>query len=81
MPSAKRVTQPWIFQDFLQGLSSTEQQALGKGGDPETDPKATARADTGQSQEPWDSHTAASQRQCQQPPPGEGRGLGGQDGR
>nr|XP_028687970.1 uncharacterized protein LOC106993129 [Macaca mulatta] len=58
------------LQDFLQGLSRTEQQALGRGGDPETDPKATAREDTGQSQEPWDSHTAASQRQCQQPPPG-----------
>ncbi|KAK2092925.1 hypothetical protein P7K49_029454 [Saguinus oedipus] len=80
MPIAKRVTQPSFFQDSLQYLSRTELQALGRDGDPETDPKATAREDTGQSQKPWDSHTAASLRECQQPPPGEGRGLGGQDG-
>ncbi|XP_058284077.1 uncharacterized protein LOC131381273 [Hylobates moloch] len=68
MPTDKRVT--LVFPGLSAGLSRTELQALGRGGDPETDPKATARADTGQSQEPWDGHTAASQRECQQPPPG-----------
>nr|XP_055099396.1 uncharacterized protein LOC129462947 [Symphalangus syndactylus] len=67
MPTDKRVT--LVFPGLSAGLSRTELQALGRGGDPETDPKAAARADTGQSQEPWDGHTAASQRECQQPPP------------
>ncbi|XP_069351840.1 uncharacterized protein [Eulemur rufifrons] len=57
------------LQDFLQGISTTEQQALGRGRDLEMQAKAAARTDTGQSKEPQGGHIAASPRE-QQPPLG-----------
>nr|XP_044633420.1 uncharacterized protein LOC106827636 isoform X2 [Equus asinus] len=50
------------LKDFLQGLSMTEQQDLGRGGDLEMGAKATARTDTGQREEWCSGHTAASPR-------------------
>lgn len=68
--------QPWFFQDFLQGVSMTERQDLGRGGDLEMGAKATARTDTGQREEWCSGHTAASPRVRWQHPLGERQGLG-----
>ncbi|XP_070437001.1 uncharacterized protein [Equus przewalskii] len=50
------------LKDFLQGLSMTERQDMGRGGDLEMGAKATARTDTGQREEWCSGHTAASPR-------------------
>ncbi|XP_070096169.1 uncharacterized protein [Equus caballus] len=50
------------LKDFLQGVSMTERQDLGRGGDLEMGAKATARTDTGQREEWCSGHTAASPR-------------------
>lgn len=54
------MTESCLFQDLLQGLSSTE-----------TGAKATARTDTGWREDCWGSHMAASPRERLQHLPGE----------
>ncbi|XP_027626932.1 uncharacterized protein LOC102481642 [Tupaia chinensis] len=62
--------QLWFFQDLLQGLSATDLQVLGRGGDPKSGAKAIARTDSGQHEEPQGGHTTAAPGECGQPPPG-----------
>ncbi|GAB5566196.1 SCO-spondin [Prionailurus iriomotensis] len=56
--------------DFLQHLSTTEWQALDKGGDPEMEATAATRTDTEQSVESWGHHTASLPREPWQHPLG-----------
>ncbi|ELW67536.1 hypothetical protein TREES_T100003970 [Tupaia chinensis] len=58
------------LQDLLQGLSATDLQVLGRGGDPKSGAKAIARTDSGQHEEPQGGHTTAAPGECGQPPPG-----------
>nr|XP_012594637.1 multiple epidermal growth factor-like domains protein 6 [Microcebus murinus] len=67
-----RATQQQLqgLQDFLQGIGTTEQQALGRGRDIKMEAKAAAKTDPEQSKEPQGDHSAASPREHQQPPLG-----------
>ncbi|XP_043458197.1 uncharacterized protein LOC122496189 [Prionailurus bengalensis] len=56
------------LKDFLQHLSTTEWQALDKGGDPEMEATAATRTDTEQSVESWGHHTASLPREPWQHP-------------
>ncbi|XP_053757174.1 zonadhesin-like isoform X1 [Panthera pardus] len=58
------------LKDFLQHLSTTEWQALDKGGDPEMEATAATRTDTEQSVESWGCHTASLPREPWQHPLG-----------
>ncbi|XP_058546733.1 zonadhesin-like isoform X8 [Neofelis nebulosa] len=58
------------LKDFLQHLSTTEWQALDKGGDPEMEATAATRTDTEQSVESWGHHTASLPREPWQHPLG-----------
>ncbi|XP_078306274.1 uncharacterized protein LOC132680612 isoform X4 [Panthera onca] len=58
------------LKDFLQHLSTTEWQALDKGGDPEMEATAATRTDTEQSVESWGRHTASLPREPWQHPLG-----------
>ncbi|XP_008690491.2 uncharacterized protein LOC103664388 [Ursus maritimus] len=58
------------LKDILQHLSTTEQQTLGRGRDPGKEVKAASRTYTGQSEESWGRHTAASPREHWQRPLG-----------
>lgn len=73
----KRVTQSWLFQDILQPLCTTEQQALDRSEGPAMEANTGARTDTGQSEESWGHRTAASPRAHWRHPLGERQGPGG----